>query len=715
MKKNLFVLLTVLAVPPLLLTSFLNPPQDEYIVIGWNDLGMHCANQNFETLVILPPYNNLKAQAILKGNTEHPPQVITSGYTINYSVPGNTYSVGKTNFWDYEDVLFGVSLPDNIGLTGAGLTGSMNITGTHFAIEGIPVTPFQDDNLTTEDPYQLAFLELFDDNGLLLASTQPVIPVSNEIGCVSSGCHTSEHQILNMHEDVSGFNPNNTPILCANCHADVALGMPGIPEAGSLSEVIHDYHKEKTNNCYKCHPGENTQCFRGVMHEAGMVCQDCHGNMEQVANSIKNGRRPWLDEPKCGDCHGAQYAEEPGKLFRESKGHGGLYCSACHGSPHAILPSTEPRDNVQNIAIQGYAGTLQECVACHGLVPQGPGPHGITAPGGSSDATLSDLSVDGMTVQGFDPQVLNYTYELPEGTTQVPTISAIPNHPAASFVINAAITLPGFTSVVVTAEDGSTTLAYTVEFIILSGCEPLAESFEYGVPLDDFTGSFLLPSGEWRGDNIRSHESGYSGKSIRLRKESNSSLETPSLNGAGTLSFQYVGDESRKAVFKVEKSVDSGPWTIISSVYYRKGNWKLYTAEINDPSPYVRFRISITSAQKSNLFIDEYAVSCYQQSQPNGSGGYESGNGTKLEIGEATPDPAEAKIYSRDGLLYIQLHHNETPRAMLTVYDLSGRQVHNEMINAMGTTIIPAPDKPGAYIVSIRISNEVISRKVFIY
>jgi hypothetical protein len=36
---------------------------------------------------------------------------------------------------------------------------------------------------------------------------------------------------------------------------------------------------------------------------------------------------------------------------------------------------------VQNIALQGYAGTLNKCITCHGYVPSGPGPHGLTAPG----------------------------------------------------------------------------------------------------------------------------------------------------------------------------------------------------------------------------------------------------------------------------------------------------------------------------------------------
>ena len=131
---------------------------------------------------------------------------------------------------------------------------------------------------------------------------------------------------------------------------------------------------EGTDNCYLCHPGQQTQCLRDVMYSKGMTCINCHGGTADVANPA---RRPWIDEPRCETCHAAQYGEEPGKLYRNSVGHGGLYCESCHGSPHAILPSIEPNDNIQNIALQGHAGTLSDCTVCHTTVPDGAGPHGI--------------------------------------------------------------------------------------------------------------------------------------------------------------------------------------------------------------------------------------------------------------------------------------------------------------------------------------------------
>ncbi len=356
----------------------------EYVLLGWNDLGMHCSNKDFSKMAVLPPYNTVTAQLIKKMPGQLP-QIVTGGYTVAYSIPGNTYSVGKTNFWEYAQQLFGLSqpLPANIGLTGKGLMGTMDTSGNNFYAVGIPNTPFSDDDLVNEKPYQLFHLVAINStSGDTVAITDVVIPVSNEIGCVQSGCHSSEQSILNGHEDTT-LSP---PVLCASCHASNALGTIGNPEAKSLSFRIHDKHQFITPTgsvatCYKCHPGPNTQCLRDVMGKNQtnpLACQTCHGTMSQVALSINAGRRPWLDEPKCGNstCHGSTYAEEANKLYRMSRGHGGLFCSACHGSPHAILPTVQPNDNLQSIRLQGFAGPLSDCMVCHTTPPTMAGPHG---------------------------------------------------------------------------------------------------------------------------------------------------------------------------------------------------------------------------------------------------------------------------------------------------------------------------------------------------
>jgi len=89
-----------------------------------------------------------------------------------------------------------------------------------------------------------------------------------------------------------------------------------------------------------------------------------------------------------------------------------------------------------------------------------------TPTGAGEDATLSDLTVDGATVAGFDSGTLNYDVVLPFGTVDVPTVDAVTTDPLASYVVNDAAGLPGTTSVVVTAADATTTLTYNVDFSV---------------------------------------------------------------------------------------------------------------------------------------------------------------------------------------------------------------------------------------------------------
>ncbi len=237
-----------------------------------------------------------------------------------------------------------------------------------------------------------------------------------------------------------GFNPrglyrgvieDNHPVLCAACHASEALGAPSYGSIPPLTTSIHSFHAHVTdpvvggtldsaNNrsaCYRCHPGSATKCLRGAMGSAialdgsmAMQCQNCHGSMSTVGSTNRVG---WFMEPNCASCHTGTASSNNGQirydsvfsdnngtvrtpvnstfstppntpaaglsLFRFSAGHGGLQCEACHGSTHAIFPSTHANDNVRNIAIQGHAGVTVECTTCHTATPNtvNGGPHGM--------------------------------------------------------------------------------------------------------------------------------------------------------------------------------------------------------------------------------------------------------------------------------------------------------------------------------------------------
>ncbi len=417
----------------------------QYVLIGWNDLGMHCMNQWFKNLAVLPPFNTLWAQVIVRAD---PPQVVTSGVNISYSVKDNTYSVGKTDFWTYAPQLFG-PLADNTGLAGKKLADTMDPASDHFTAVGVPLTPFLDSSPTVLYPYNLVNLVAKDGSGNVLAQTTMVAPVSTEMHC--EYCHADGGDpggstgnvytnILTSHDAEEGTTlMSQQPVLCAKCHADNALNAPGTPGVPNLSNAMHGAHGGEQGNtptrfvskaaagqpiCYNCHPGPQTQCLRDVMYQHGMTCTDCHGGMAQVANPQ---RRPWIDLPRCGTCHGTKFAENANTRYRDSKGHGGLYCEACHNSTHAIVPSTQYNDNIQTVALQGYAGALGKCTVCHLTQPTGAGPHGLVVPKSPtlrSPKNGASVKTNRVTLNWTSvPNKTSYNIEIRQGSTTGQVVS----------------------------------------------------------------------------------------------------------------------------------------------------------------------------------------------------------------------------------------------------------------------------------------------------
>ena len=80
------------------------------------------------------------------------------------------------------------------------------------------------------------------------------------------------------------------------------------------------------------------------------------------------------------------------------------------------------------------------------------------------NTSLSDLTIDGATIAGFLPNKSTYDIELGEGITVVPTVAATTNNTNASSVITAATGIPGTTTILITAEDGTTTNTISINF-----------------------------------------------------------------------------------------------------------------------------------------------------------------------------------------------------------------------------------------------------------
>lgn len=485
-KSNLGRALAVLLAVPLPLHA------TGSVLLGWNNLGMHCMDSDYSVFSVLPPYNTIEAQLIVNG------QLVTngSGYTVTYEAVAdstgslNSTSVGKGNFYGFTHLIYG-AVPPDMGLAGWAMPGLLNTPQPMvfqnsnvpapgvttpvdwFHAEGIPITPFDDAGFKNE--YPLMRLVARNSANAVIATSDIVLPVSDEMDC--RACHGSGTQdaarpfggwvnapdperdyrlnILRLHDDIEfvahpteyvaalaarGFNPaglyanvvaDGRPILCASCHLSEALPGTGYGSVPPLTTSMHAFHAHVTDPglnmtlddsanraaCYRCHPGSETRCLRGAMGSAvaldgsmEMQCQSCHGSMSMVGSSDRVG---WFMEPNCQSCHTGTATHNNGQirytsvftddqgtvreavdqtfatnpdtpatgisLYRFSAGHGGLQCSACHGSTHAEFPASHPNDNLRNEQIQGHAGVTAECTACHTSMPDtiNGGPHGM--------------------------------------------------------------------------------------------------------------------------------------------------------------------------------------------------------------------------------------------------------------------------------------------------------------------------------------------------
>ena len=144
----------------------------------------------------------------------------------------------------------------------------------------------------------------------------------------------------------------------------------------------------------------------------------------------------------------------------------------------------------------------------------------------NTDATLSGIFADGELLENFDALTFEYNVNIPFGGT-LPTLTATATDPNAQVAINAIDAMHH--TIVVTAEDGQTTLTYTVTFVQLPSTNSnLLNIFIDGNPLEgfnptDYEYAITLPHGAplpevtWQvADAEQVVESAWEGQTIRL-------------------------------------------------------------------------------------------------------------------------------------------------------------------------------------------------------
>ncbi len=369
-------------------------------VLAWNNLGMHCLDDDFAVFSILPPFNTLDAQVIDANG-----QLVTTvgRFTVTFDPIAdpdgsiNTTSIGKTNFWVFAPALFGATPPADVGLAGFRLAGpggapqalAFDSALAWYEATGIPLTPW--DDAGRYRPYPVVRVVATDTATGIRTETVSVLPVSEEMDC--RRCHGSgagvaaqpaagwvddpvptrdyRLNILRLHDDRNRDNPlyaqaltakgfsasglyehvmsSGNPVLCAACHSSEALAAAGFAGVSSLTRAIHSHH-------------------------ATVVAPDTGLTLDATNN-----------RGACYQCH-------PGSATRCLRGAMGaavaadgpaaLQCQSCHGS-------------MNHVGAAGRTGWLDEpnCQSCH---------TGTALSNNGAIRFLSSLNSDGTLRQAVD-------------------------------------------------------------------------------------------------------------------------------------------------------------------------------------------------------------------------------------------------------------------------------------------------------------------------
>ena len=390
--------------------------EDEYILLAWSDNGMQSMTDSSKTWMLLPPGVTLRASLIHCGET---PEVVTRGVKLEYAVAAEfSNPAAEVAFWEYSTALYGKNIPPNTGLSGATLSGSMEVGETTFSADLLPIVPYTDQGDYL--PYPTVSITAKDESGNLLAQTTVVAPIATELGC--RNCHagpwrvqnragisrTTAENVLTAHDRLSGTSlaaraAAGKPVLCRQCHQDrQAEGDSPL----NMSAAIHGFHAIFLAGlgaaaCTSCHPAADdgaTRAFRGMHHTLELDCTSCHGELADHALSLlnnerKNGkiragvlssrlhpvavdtvaeilpRRPWINEPDCLNCHEEFLAPENDQTFNQwttgrdelfsnrTDESGQLYCAGCHNNAHAIYPALNPyNENLDALQPLQYQG-----------------------------------------------------------------------------------------------------------------------------------------------------------------------------------------------------------------------------------------------------------------------------------------------------------------------------------------------------------------------
>lgn len=177
--------------------------------------------------------------------------------------------------------------------------------------------------------------------------------VVNEHLSRTSTCATCHSSAVPAVQQAIAAGKAGTAVYCSNCHASVnhvaQHDMVVTPTdcAGCHGQGVVYEHTNRTSTCATCH-NSTSQAVQATIAagRAGtqVSCANCHGTVNHVAQHDKAQA-----SAECAQCHTKSVLDE--HLTRTST------CATCHSSS---------RVEVQDAITAGRAGTIVNCVTCHG-------------------------------------------------------------------------------------------------------------------------------------------------------------------------------------------------------------------------------------------------------------------------------------------------------------------------------------------------------------
>ncbi len=311
-----------------------DPQKSVYLLTAWSSQGMLHITDAEPLWSMLRPGSVILAQLIKRGPG---PEVVTEGVTLRYYFSPDqniTFAQGKES-------------------TAKGHLKIQPDSGV-FASAPIAVMPYT--GTGKFNPYPVATIEVVNNDGVVVAQSRVVVPVSTEMGC--KNCHKGDWKVdgkagishaaaldvLKTHDRI-----NKTSLApdagkgkmenCDTCHSAESRD-PGAKGRLNLSAAIHGWHAaymsgQGAEACASCHPSAPdgaTRFMRDLHKDKALNCVSCHGHMEDHALALlkaeqklgkKNAakfmaplkprgavaleqiepRTPWTQEPDCTGCH----------------------------------------------------------------------------------------------------------------------------------------------------------------------------------------------------------------------------------------------------------------------------------------------------------------------------------------------------------------------------------------------------------------------------